>query len=210
MFSDVGVLLDRFATGRSVLDVGCANYEGEYGFGLVHSMILERCSNCVGTDISPAILRFNASDKARYLRGDAEKLLLDDKFDLIFGGDVIEHLSNPGLFLEKAAAMMHSRSDLILLTPNPYGFRNIVGLLRGFEPPAHPEHTILLPISGMRQLAGRYGLQLADIFLIKGQVSMPHDRVLSRAYKLAYHALLRLPGAKKFADTFAFRLVKTT
>jgi SAM-dependent methyltransferase len=204
----VAELLERFVTGRSVLDVGCANYEGEYGFGLVHSMVLERCASCVGVDISPAVLRLSTSAKVRYFQGNAETFLLNETFDTIFCGDLIEHLSNPGLFLEKAGAMMHPGSDLILVTPNPYGFRNFVGLFRGFEPPIHPEHTMLLPVAGMNELASRHGLRLKEVFSIKGQVLMSHDRFLSRAYKLVYRALLTLPGASKFADTFAFRLVK--
>jgi SAM-dependent methyltransferase len=210
LLPSISSLLDRYVVGRYVLDVGCANYEGQYGFGLVHSMVLERCAKCVGIDVNPAVTKLPASDKAEYFEANAETFRLKEVFDTIFCGDVIEHLSNPGLFLDSAQSMMASHSNLILVTPNPYGLRSIIGLLRGFEPPSHVEHTILLPRSGIRELAHRYGLRLADVFLIKGQVLMDHDRFLARAYKLTYHALLRLPGARKFADTFAFRLVKAS
>ncbi len=201
-----------FVTGKVVLDVGCANYEGEYGFGLVHGMILARCARCVGIDVSAAVLRLpsaeEAGGKAKYFQANAETFSLPETFDTIFAGDVIEHFANPGMFLDQAGKMMDATSSLIVVTPNPYGFRNIVGLFCGFEPPIHPEHTILLPVSGMSELASRHGLSLKQVFLIKGQVSMPHDRFLSRAYKLGYRALLKLPVARKLADTFAFQLVK--
>jgi SAM-dependent methyltransferase len=204
----VAQLLDRFALRRSVLDVGCANYEGDYGFGLVHSMVLERCTTCVGVDIDPAVLRLPRSPKARYFHADAETFKLDQTFDLVFCGDVIEHVSNPGLFLRNARAMMERGSDLIIVTPNPYGLRNIVGLFRGFEPPIHPEHTMLLPIAGMHQLAVRHGLRVRQVFLIKGQESRRGERMLARSYKVLYHALMNFRVARKFADTFAFQLVR--
>lgn len=206
--NDIRDLLNRFITGKSVLDVGCANYQGEYGFGLVHAMVLERCNRCVGVDIDPAVWRITPvpTKDVRYFQGNAEDFCLPETFDTIFAGDVIEHLSNPGRFLEQARKMMHATSNLVIVTPNPYGFRSLVGFFRGFEPPIHPEHTMLIPISGMGELASRYGLRLSQVFLIKGQALMPHDRFLARAYKLVYRGLLALPAMKKIADTFAFRL----
>jgi len=203
---DVGELLDRFVMGKSVLDVGCVNYEGDYGFGLIHGMILERCARCVGVDISPAVLRLPFSAKARYFQGNAEEFCLPEVFDTIFAGDLIEHLSNPGKFLAQARKMMQASSDLLVVTPNPYGFRSMVGIFRGFEPPIHPEHTMLVPISGMHELAVRHGFRLKQLFLIKGRAWLPHDRFLAKAYKLIYHGILTLPAARKLADTLAFRL----
>lgn len=203
---DLGELLDTVALGKSVLDVGCANYVGEYGFGLVHGMVLERCVQCVGVDINPAVLKFKQTDKARYFHGNAEEWRLPETFDTIFAGDVIEHLSNPGKFLEQARKMMHASSELVAVTPNPYGFRNWIGMFRGFEPAIHHEHTMLVPVAGMAELASRYGLRLKEVCLIKGQITLPHDRALTRIYKLLYHGTLKLPFARKLADTFAFRL----
>lgn len=50
---DVGELLNLVAKDKLGLDVGCANYEGEYGVGVVYRLVLARCVRCVGLDINP-------------------------------------------------------------------------------------------------------------------------------------------------------------
>lgn len=203
---DIAELFDRFVAGKSVLDVGCTNYEGEPRFGLVHGLILQTCARCVGLDLTPAVLRLPPHDKARYFQGNAEEFCLPETFDTIFAGDVIEHLSNPGRFLEQARKMVHASSDLVVVTPNPYSFRSLVGVLRRFEPAIHPEHTMLMPIAGMSELASRHGFRVKQIYLVEDHVRTPGNWPANRAYNRVYHIVLTLPGAWKLADTLAFQL----
>lgn len=47
-----------------------------------------------------------------------DELNLDKKFDVILCGELIEHLTNPGIMLEGIKRFMHKDSILILTTPN--------------------------------------------------------------------------------------------
>jgi len=201
-------LLDMFVQDKKVLDIGCANYAGEYAFGLNHGQIVERCTECVGIDISPALLKLPKRNNVRYFVANAEEFRISETFDTIFAGDVIEHLSNIGQFLEGARTMMHRDTDLIIVTPNPYGLRSIISLFRGFEPPIHPEHTVLVPISGIVELCTRHGLAVNQIFLVKGQKLLGTDRWLRSAYKRIYRMVIAIPGMAKFVDTLAFQIRK--
>jgi len=51
---------------------------------------------------------------------------------------------------------MHESSDLVFVTPNPYGIRNMDGIFRGLGQPIRPEYTMIVPIAGMVELASRY------------------------------------------------------
>lgn len=48
------------------------------------------------------------------------KLKLNEKFDIIICGELIEHIENPGLMLDGIKQFMHENSILIITTPNPW------------------------------------------------------------------------------------------
>lgn len=45
---------------------------------------------------------------------------IDEKFDLIICGELIEHIENAGLMLDGIKRFMHKESQLIITTPNPW------------------------------------------------------------------------------------------
>lgn len=68
--------------------------------------------------------------------GDAqhlEKVNLTEKFDVIVCGELIEHITNPGLMLEGVKRFMHSNSILVITTPNAWGY-NYLETLKRDEP----------------------------------------------------------------------------
>jgi len=81
-------------------------------------------------------------------RADLERLedvALDQTFDVIIAGEIIEHLSNPGLFLHGVKRFMNARTVLIITTINAYcGMRFLIYGLRGkggLNEPVHPDHA---------------------------------------------------------------------
>ncbi|HUS51811.1 MAG TPA: class I SAM-dependent methyltransferase [Candidatus Paceibacterota bacterium] len=58
----------------------------------------------------------------------------DEKFDVIFCGEVIEHLFSPDNLLDEIKELMHKNSILILSTPNLGYYMNRIMLLFGISP----------------------------------------------------------------------------
>jgi SAM-dependent methyltransferase len=56
-----------------------------------------------------------------YIYGDCQTLKLPKKygdFDVVFAGELVEHLSNPGLFLENSRSWLKEGGLLIITTPS--------------------------------------------------------------------------------------------
>lgn len=65
----------------------------------------------------------------------SDKLMFeDDFFDLIFAGEIIEHLINPDIFLEEVNRILSPDGILILSTPNLAAWYNRFLLLLGYQP----------------------------------------------------------------------------
>ena len=86
-----------------VLDVGF------FGQGMTedspkwgHRMLRDRAKDVYGLDVA----LYEPTDHSRrehYKQGSAEQFRYETQFDKIYAGDLIEHLSNPGLFLDSCA-----------------------------------------------------------------------------------------------------------
>ena len=65
----------------------------------IHRMLLKRAREVYGVDTTydESVLEH----AERYQRSSAEEFQFDRKFDVIFASELIEHLSNPGMFLQR-------------------------------------------------------------------------------------------------------------
>ena len=85
-------------------------------------------------------------------------------YEYILFGETIEHLSNPGEFVHRISMLMNTNQKLIISTPNPFFYKNVLHGLRGFEinhedhKTHHTFHTItqLLAVNGLSILE-KYG-----------------------------------------------------
>ena len=182
-------IIKEFCTGRKVLHLGCTNYpytkEAIESDMLLHFELERICSDLWGLDgdvTGIEILRSQGSDQL--LTGDLENLAevpIDSTFDVIVAGEMIEHLNNPGLFLNGIKRFMNSKSVLLLTTINAYcsmrffyyGARG----RRGKAEPVHPDHVAYYSYSTLKLLLERHDLRL-DRFLYYdlGYEHRPHVR----------------------------------
>lgn len=117
-------------------------------------------------------------------RADLEKLdevQLDRTFDVIVAGEMIEHLSNPGLFLRGIKRFMNSDTVLLITTINAYsGMRFMIyGLLGkgGRVEPVHPDHVAYYSYSTLKLLLERNRLAVDEfLFYDIGLEHRPHNR----------------------------------
>jgi SAM-dependent methyltransferase len=134
----------------------------------LHQRLSQLHPRVVGIDISAANLeKMRALGYQNLYQMDAETFSFDETFNTIVAGELIEHLSNPGLFLARARAHLESGGRLIITTP--YVFSPLYVLYANLKYPKtceNAEHTHWLCIETMRNLAGRYGFKECHFELV--------------------------------------------
>ena len=166
--------IKSMCVGKKVLHLGCTNYpytdDALKNDMLLHLQLAESAETLVGFDYDQAgldILKEAGIDSL--YRADLENLddvPLDEKFDVIVGGEMIEHLSNPGRFLEGIRRFMKPETQLVLTTINAYcAFRFLIYGLRGrggSNEPVHPDHVAYYSYSTLKLLVERAGLGVKE------------------------------------------------
>jgi 2-polyprenyl-3-methyl-5-hydroxy-6-metoxy-1,4-benzoquinol methylase len=105
-----------------------------------HRIIQELTNNVYGIDLDYDESRLEHPD--HYKKASAENFDFDAKFDLIFAGDIIEHVSNIGLMLDSCARNLKPGGRLLITTPNAFSLFNLAGKLTNQEDPlVNSDHT---------------------------------------------------------------------
>jgi SAM-dependent methyltransferase len=111
---------------------------------------------------------------SRLFHGNAEKLEevdLEQTFDLIIVGDLIEHLSNPGRMLEGIKRFCTRDTRIILTTPHAMGLPNYLRFLLGRADDG-PEHVMTFSARHLENLLERHGYEVEEM----ATCHQPHAR----------------------------------
>jgi len=161
------ILIKKWVNGKTVLHLGCVqgSWKSAYRKEWIHGIIDKLSKKTVGIDIlEEDVKKLNELGyDVRY--GDAQQLDIGEKFDVIFAGELIEHLDNFKGFFNSCKKHMHDDSVLILTTPNSFGIRYFI---RYFikQDIVNKEHTCWFDINTMKQLVKRFDLRIIDIKFI--------------------------------------------
>ncbi|MDD5772186.1 MAG: class I SAM-dependent methyltransferase [bacterium] len=112
------------------LDIGCS--DGSWG-----SYWKNKGWKCFGTDINPGSIESagNKGIEAKICDLNKDPLPFGDKiFDLIFAGEVIEHLIDTDGFLKEIYRCLKPEGKLLLTTPNLVSFENRLRMFLGRYP----------------------------------------------------------------------------
>ncbi len=180
--------LADYVRGRSVLDCGFVDHSCEHiaenPKTWVHGFLCEHAREVVGVDrvdVSPFAQR-----NFEVVQGDVESIDLGRRFDVVFAGDIIEHLSNPGRYLDNMHRHLHDDGLLIVTTPNTFGPRPLLGAFKslGNDPPCNPEHTCWHSPRTIRQLLERhrFGIVELDYFCEVKRFNWLFMRILGRRF----------------------------
>lgn len=159
----------RFVTercrGKKVLDLGCVQHDPRFAKSKtwLHKAIRSVAADVRGLDLDQqGVEELEKLGYDRILVGDAQDFELNETFDVIVAGDLIEHLHNVGGFLESCARHMTPESELLICTPNPWHWHKWV---RAFytQPPVNEEHTLWMCPITLSQVAARFNLQVVSI-----------------------------------------------
>lgn len=145
--------IKKACIGKKVLHLGCTNYpytkESIENEMLLHFELEKVAGELYGFDFDQAGLEIlSAAGGKNLYRADLqnlEEVSLEETFDVIIAGEMIEHLSNPGLFLQGIKRFMHPETELVITTINAYcAMRFLIYGLRGKggeNEPVHPDHV---------------------------------------------------------------------
>ena len=166
--------IKKACVGKKVLHLGCTNYpytkESLDNNILLHNEIEAVASELYGFDFDQKGIDVLSSAGGKNLfLADLEKLEevpLDETFDVIVAGEMIEHLSNPGLFLKGIQRFMNARTNLIITTINAYSaMRFMIYGLRGRGgalEPVHPDHVAYYSYKTLSLAIERENLQVRE------------------------------------------------
>jgi 2-polyprenyl-3-methyl-5-hydroxy-6-metoxy-1,4-benzoquinol methylase len=127
---------------KKVLHLGCvgfADLETSDRVKLVKKSLhysLTEIADTIGIDYCSDAIRFY-KDKGIFnnvLFGNVEELEsvdINETFEVIVAGDIIEHLSNPGLMLEGVKRFCTKDTIIIITTPNSFGLMSYIRFILG-------------------------------------------------------------------------------
>ena len=154
--------------GDSILDVGCVatqlgNLKENIKSNLwLHEELTKKSRKVIGIDILKKEIQEIKKMGYDVRYGSAEDFKLNEKFDTIVAGELIEHLSNPGKFLDTCWNHLKEEGTLILTTPNPFWFEySSRFFLRKLC--VHPEHTAWYDKSVLAALAERHHFEVVEV-----------------------------------------------
>ncbi len=182
-------LIKQICLDRKVLHLGCTNYpytqDAIDNNMLLHSSLEKIAAEIYGFDFDQAGIDILASHgSANLFQADLEnlnKVDLNETFDVIVAGEVIEHLNNPGLFLNGIKRFMNGNTQLVITTINAYcglrffqyGFRG----KGGRNEPVHPDHVAYYSHSTLNLLLRKNGLDVEDSYFYDvGYEHRSHNR----------------------------------
>ncbi len=160
--------------GRTVLHLGCADMPYtrvrlEDGT-LLYALVGRVAARQYGLDLSTeGIEILRQAGYADLAVSDVHHLtvqnpLAGQRFDVILAGEIIEHLSNPGLFLESLKPLLRdSPTRLILTTINAYcAYRFFYSLVMRDES-VHPDHVCYYSRKTLTTLLARHGYDVQQV-----------------------------------------------
>ena len=122
-------------SGGSLLDVGCGDGFFMHALDREHRLA-ERGWNLTGIDFSKYMLDRASALPYRFERCNLEQGIPFDaeSFDVLFLGEVIEHIYNPDRLLEECRRVLRPSGHLMVTTPNLQAWYNRALFLLGIQP----------------------------------------------------------------------------
>jgi 2-polyprenyl-3-methyl-5-hydroxy-6-metoxy-1,4-benzoquinol methylase len=161
--------LKKYFKDKDVLDCGCVEHKvysdkAWWDYLWIHDKICKEAKFCLGVDIEKDELEKLKKKGYNVTYADVETMKLNRKFDVVFAGELIEHLGNPGAFLERVNLHLRKGGILILTTPNAFAVGILFRSLLGRAVNSNPQHVCFYDLQTLRQLLERYGFQLEDVY----------------------------------------------
>lgn len=193
-FREVIAILGKLK-GERLLDIGCG--DGSFTVMLKEAM---GAREAVGIEVaSEAVAEVEKKGIQSYqLDIDTEPFPFDDNyFDIIYCGEIIEHLFNPDHLLQEVHRVLKPEGTCIISTPNLAGWPNRFALLLGFQPyptavsPSHEGVGKLI----MKGSEGQWGhIRVFTLRALKGLLELYNFRITNVKGSTSTITAGKLPG----------------
>lgn len=170
----INEMLNLIPDNQTVLNVGCAQNPE------IHSELGKKSRKIIGIDINAYGIKQMKKRGHDVYEMNAENIKLNGKFDYILAGEIIEHLSNPGLFIEKAVELLAPNGKLILTTPNISSILLYI-LVVAFDKTQDPTHVYYFDKKNLEILTDRFGLKISLTKYIPPEIKLHGDGLLFKA-----------------------------
>jgi len=153
----IGFLVDR-CTGKTIVHIGCD--------GPLDAVLRKAATRCYGIDKT-------AMDRPDYARVDLDQLAGADTMphwaliDLIVCGEVVEHLSNPGYFLETLKKQYPV--PVVLTVPNAFSLAGQAWLVKRGRENVNKDHVCYYSYTTLKELLRRAGYTLTEHYWYGGK-----------------------------------------
>jgi SAM-dependent methyltransferase len=187
----------------SVLDIGCAQATASI-------LLAERGFKVTAAEANPESIEYAKLrvefGKISFICTDATKLLLEEQFDAILLGEVLEHVPRPGALIQNCRNMLRRGGVMVITTPNGLSPHNWLLPSYDFGKMETPDraslpsglggretHLFCLRPSQLRNLVRRSGLVIERYGLLNSYVINP----------LGLHRFLPLSAAERLNHWFS-------
>ena len=150
---------------KDTLDIGIVQHDiaNSYDEYWLHSHLRKNSKSIIGVDVDKKNLDILNKRGFNTVYANAENLRLNKSFEIIIAGDLIEHISNAGLFFKSCAKHLHKNGLLGISTPNPFWWKIYFHVLIKGNSNCHDEHTCWYCEKTLSQIANRYNFEPVNI-----------------------------------------------
>ncbi len=162
--------IESLADGKSVLDIGVAAHAARYidQPGFRHGRIARRARRCVGLDVlEPLVKELNARGFNVVCADATSDADLGERFELVFIGDVLEHVNDTTRLLRFAARHLADGGRVYATTPNPFSRKFYRQFRRDDTAIVNLDHICWITPTQALEIARRAGIELAAYHLVK-------------------------------------------
>jgi 2-polyprenyl-3-methyl-5-hydroxy-6-metoxy-1,4-benzoquinol methylase len=150
-----------------ILDIGCAQ-------GTLALLLAEQGHRVWAVDIREAFLDYAASryekGEIHFICGNAMEIDLEERFDLIFANQIVEHLVYPFQFTSRLSGWLKPGGRLVMTTPNADYIRSSAPSFSDLKDPSDYEHLQFSADADGHFFAYK-GEELREVFLRAGLVN---------------------------------------
>jgi len=179
-------VLRHVSDGLRVLDVGC-------GDGAITERIAAAGASVVGIDVAPeAVRRAQLRDPlldVRVVEPDGPWELADSSFDLVWAGDVIEHVLDTAAWMSEVRRVMRSGGVLALSTPDHGPLTRLSMALSGrrFAARINPlsDHVRFYSRATLSGLLEQFGMESVRV-AAAGGLPLARDSLMATAIRSRY------------------------